>query len=1290
MKNKYLPFFILFCMLCSFANTSRYRLMLGENPSTSIIIGWDQISGSDPVVYYGENDHGQNYSSYLYSKKYDSQIYFRDMQNTFVTLDNLKPNTTYYFVIKDSEGVSNRYSFQTIPDDVNAQLSIVAGGDSRNSTSVRIKGNTLVSKLNPHVVIFDGDMTGGDSGSEWREWFDHWQYTINSDGKMTPIIPARGNHEQPETISKLFNISNKKEYYSLSLSKLLTVYTLNSEIAIAGDQTDWLKEELIRKRNQTVHQMAQYHRPMRPHNEGKSDRNEQYFNWAHLFYDYDVRLVLEGDSHTSKVTYPIRPTYEEGNDEGFIIENQKGTTYVGEGCWGAPLRSARDYKTWTKNAGEFNQFKLLWINKEKIEARTIKIDESDLSYALSDNQRYTLPLSVDVFEGMDNPTIIRSNSSTQDSPSTQPSSAKYEKIISRNMTSSYQDVEETIRNGGLDTGSGNLDFVNEKLVGLVFNDIALSSEITVTEAYIQFTAYGSNNDPATINIEGLTNIDLTRFTNYYAVSKETTTSNKVVWNPEEWTDEYYNYRTSDLSSIINELIQVDSWASGKSLAFKMTTEEGSRYARSYNGRTSPVLFIKYIENAPSKSGQKQHTLQISRDEDDAFEYIYNGDMNYWDAYLYMPEAGSTDTYTGLVFSKSGIEKGAKIKSAYLQFYTTSTNNYDASINIQGIKELNTASFTRDRYNISSRPFTQEKIEWTPTLWRDRNHYQSVDISSIVQEIIDQDGWQEINNIGFVLSGTGNRYAHSFDNSSGFAPKLVIEYDLPNTTVDSENMIISRTKITEYNNDIEENAYGNIDFGSRELDLSFRGNENEPQITGLIFNTSIPKYARIVEAYIQFTAEDIARDSTYLQVRGIKEPGNLDRFYGRYQELRTKTLTDTYQDWTPEEWLEENEASEKQRTPDLTNVLQEVIDDPYWKTGYGIGFSIFGTGKRPAYSRNHSLEYAPELVVKYVMDEDYSIPETPVSSSGSYTITRTIEIPIIQTYDDAEEYYNGGIDLHSYDLDIAKDYRENHLVGLIFKNLPIPRNATIQESHIQFTTDHDEITQEDSFFQIKAITDPEKYMNPFRFYGIYKEISNMPLTQSSTLWNPDPWLIRNETGDSQKTPDLSTIITEAISNDYWLENSSLGFVISGTGKRDAKSFENVYLENNRTLYENGDYKRTPAVLSITYSYMSDTPPTTTSSRKNTVTKEVKTQDDFAASVSIYPNPTSDYLYVQSTSNERIKEVAVFNVLGVKVMQTNPVNTSKASLNLAKLQEGVYYVRIINEDNESIKKKIFKKN
>ncbi|HAP63004.1 MAG TPA: metallophosphoesterase, partial [Cytophagales bacterium] len=65
--------------------------------------------------------------------------------------------------------------------------------------------------------------------------------------------------------------------------------------------------------------------PMRPHVGSKSEGNNQYNNWANLFYNYGVKLGVECDAHTVKSTWPIRPSTGSGSDEGFVRDDANGT-----------------------------------------------------------------------------------------------------------------------------------------------------------------------------------------------------------------------------------------------------------------------------------------------------------------------------------------------------------------------------------------------------------------------------------------------------------------------------------------------------------------------------------------------------------------------------------------------------------------------------------------------------------------------------------------------------------------------------------------------------------------------------------------------------------------------------------------------------------------------------------------------------------------------------------------------------------------------------------------------------
>jgi hypothetical protein len=386
------PFFAL-------CESDKYRVIWVEDPSSAVTIGWNAVDGIDHRIYLDTIQRKPNdtssYSMMFYPTNSNAE---HGMQNQFALIKGLKGNCKYYLVFADNNSVSEIYHFKTASDDMD-RISIIAGGDSRNNREVRLKANVLVSKLKPDGVMFGGDYTMLGTDEQWAEWFDDWQLTTSENGRLCPLIPTRGNHEFSENVLRhLFN-TPKNDYYSIILNAgLLSIYTLNTEISIAGEQSKWLREQV--SQDKSFWKMAQYHRPMRPHVKEKGEGDDQYMNWAQLFYDYEVRVVMESDAHTVKMTYPIKPDLN--GEEGFSIDSLKGTVYLGEGTWGAPVRLDNDLKQWTKKSGEFNQFKWIWIDKSKIEIRTVKIDvEPDEIQEVDEENRFIPPNKLSLWEDQD-------------------------------------------------------------------------------------------------------------------------------------------------------------------------------------------------------------------------------------------------------------------------------------------------------------------------------------------------------------------------------------------------------------------------------------------------------------------------------------------------------------------------------------------------------------------------------------------------------------------------------------------------------------------------------------------------------------------------------------------------------------------------------------------------------------------------------------------------------------------------------------------------------------------------
>ncbi len=433
------------------AQPQKFRTMFREDPATTMVIGWSQLiiseeNGTDFRLFYSKTDHGTDTTAYAADNApvEPQKIVknFKTMDHYFVRLDGLEPNTPYYFTIAYtapavgdvglpvvSERVTTeRYWSTTMPDNPNESLSIISGGDSREdlehpdqtlqSLSIRRAANVMVSKLRPHAVFFGGDYTFASSDAEWIIWLEDWELTYTTDNKITPIVATAGNHEYApfggaqagsQILTSIFDVPQDDVYYALTFGgNLVRLYTLNSEVAISGDQTDWLKADLAATDTTVCWKMAQYHKPIRPHESGKSDQNTMYNEWAQAFYDYQVRLVFESDAHVVKSTYELAPTAledEEVNAEGFeadmnfVRTNDRGIVFVGEGTWAA-LRDGNDAKSWTRSMGGFNQVKWVWIHQDSVEVRTvITFDENDEAYVdnitpLTDDNRFVEPAGI--------------------------------------------------------------------------------------------------------------------------------------------------------------------------------------------------------------------------------------------------------------------------------------------------------------------------------------------------------------------------------------------------------------------------------------------------------------------------------------------------------------------------------------------------------------------------------------------------------------------------------------------------------------------------------------------------------------------------------------------------------------------------------------------------------------------------------------------------------------------------------------------------------------------------------
>ncbi|MEE9430751.1 MAG: metallophosphoesterase family protein [Melioribacteraceae bacterium] len=396
------------CCLILTSNTfasgsDKYRVVWNQNPESTVTIGWDQVQGSNPIVYYGEVDFDDEWEKYPFSQKPTRILMNSYAMNThFVELENLTADKAYYFVIKDSKGVGERYWFKTAPDKPQP-FTFITGGDTKSYGKSKKAGqasNRMVAKLRPLFVLFNGDFNSGNGTYfvRWHQWLNDWfNQTTTEDGRMIPIIPIHGNHEDGDksVLNKLFNApfqgtDSTNIYYSLTFgNNFFHIIGLNTQIDEGAKQQSWLEEDLQKHKDATF-KIAGYHKPFRPHTKKKPENIYQYEQWTNLFYKYEIDIAVEADAHISKITYPLRPDSSENSSEGFIRDDDNGTMFIGEGTWGAWPRKNNDSKPWTISNESFNQFKWVHVlpkglhNPASLEIFTVKTAEFDKN----DNQTF--------------------------------------------------------------------------------------------------------------------------------------------------------------------------------------------------------------------------------------------------------------------------------------------------------------------------------------------------------------------------------------------------------------------------------------------------------------------------------------------------------------------------------------------------------------------------------------------------------------------------------------------------------------------------------------------------------------------------------------------------------------------------------------------------------------------------------------------------------------------------------------------------------------------------------------
>ncbi|HMT18421.1 MAG TPA: hypothetical protein PKD20_00935 [Candidatus Saccharibacteria bacterium] len=145
---------------------------------------------------------------------------------------------------------------------------------------------------------------------------------------------------------------------------------------------------------------------------------------------------------------------------------------------------------------------------------------------------------------------------------------------------------------------------------------------------------------------------------------------------------------------------------------------------------------------------------------------------------------------------------------------------------------------------------------------------------------------------------------------------------------------------------------------------------------------------------------------------------------------------------------------------------------------------------------------------------------------------------------------GSLLFNDQDLEMSYDgtSKGNQTIGLRFRSITTPKNATIQNAYIQFTTDETKSAGVVQFEVYGVASD-----NPSTWSGTYA-VANASKTSAIITWQPPNWNTVGASGANERL-DVTSIVQELVNRSGWAPNNAMAFGIkwiTGSGIRTARS------------------------------------------------------------------------------------------------------------------------------------------
>ncbi len=192
------------------------------------------------------------------------------------------------------------------------------------------------------------------------------------------------------------------------------------------------------------------------------------------------------------------------------------------------------------------------------------------------------------------------------------------------------DAEESAT-GSVATNSSDLELVfdgSNQTVGIRWPAIPIDPGANISAAWVQFTADESQSEVTNLTIRGQAAANAAAFSSTSLnISSRPRTAAAVAWSPAPWTAGQVGaaQKTTDIKSIVQEIVSSSGWARGNALAL-IFTGTGHRTAVAVTGNSSrwAVLHVEFSGGTPPPDQPPVARLTVSQIPSPAFTVTASG------------------------------------------------------------------------------------------------------------------------------------------------------------------------------------------------------------------------------------------------------------------------------------------------------------------------------------------------------------------------------------------------------------------------------------------------------------------------------------------------------------------------------------------------------------------------------------------------------------------------------------------------------------------------------------------